>query len=87
MGYKFNPFTGTFDRVSKQGVLIHQVTQNLNSGNNNINHNLGKEVVGFDVKDGGDFVATSGNVVDNNIFNINLAAGNIANASIILYYK
>jgi len=69
------------------GGLVLKVTQTLNDGDNTINHNLGKEIIGFEVKDVGVFVETSGDIIDNNNFNINLAGGGpINNAIIILTY-
>ena len=69
-------------------LLAKTVTQNLVNGGNNIDHNLaGKVIIAFSVKDGDDFIAVDGNVVDANNFNIELAGGGpINNATIILIY-
>lgn len=61
-------------------------TQTLNAGDNIINHGLGKTIINFVVQDGNDFVETTGSIIDNNNFNINLAAGSITDAKITLIY-
>lgn len=65
-----------------------EITQTLNNGDNNINHQLGgKTIVAFDVKDGNDFIAVGGSVVDGDNFLINLAGGGpINDAKIIFIY-
>lgn len=60
--------------------------QTLNAGDNTINHGLGKTVINFVVQDGNDFVETTGSIIDDDNFNINLAAGSINNAKITLIY-
>ena len=73
--------------VPSGGVLSLEVTQTLNNGNNTISHNLNKTIISFTVKDGNDFVETSGSIIDANDFNINLAGGGpITNATISLIY-
>ena len=61
-------------------------TQTLSAGNNTINHALGKTIINFIVQDGNDFVETTGSIIDNNNFNINLAAGSITDAKITFIY-
>ena len=73
--------------VPSGGILSLEITQTLNNGNNTISHNLNKTVISFTVKDGNNFVETSGNIIDANDFNINLAGGGpITNATITLIY-
>lgn len=87
MSYKFNPFTGNFDRVVKGSNPPFQTTQNLNAGANVIAHNLNKDVYSFTVKDAvGNIVQADGTVTDANNFEITLAGGNIPNAVITLEY-
>ena len=62
------------------------ITQTLNSGDNTIIHNLGKTVINFIVQDGNDFVEVTGNIIDTNNFNLNLAAGSITNAKITFIF-
>jgi len=63
------------------------MTENLVNGDNIINHALLKKVISFEVMDGADFIAVSGNIIDTENFNINLAGGGpINNAEIIFIY-
>ena len=63
-------------------------TQTLNAGDNTVNHNLDKTIIGFWVKNqAGAFQSVSGNIIDSDNFNINLAGGSIANAAIVLVYN
>ena len=63
-----------------------EVVQNLSSGSNTVNHNLGKNIISFSVKDGNDFVFTEGNIIDSNNFNIVLSGGSITGATISFIY-
>lgn len=74
------------DRAVPGSANSDVTTQTLNAGDNTINHALGKAIINFVVQDGNDFVETTGNIIDNNNFNINLAAGSITNAKITLIY-
>lgn len=74
------------DRAVPGSANSDVTTQTLNAGDNTINHDLGKTIINFVVQDGNDFVETTGNIIDNNNFNINLAAGSITDAKIILIY-
>ena len=67
---------------------LDPITQTLNNGDNTITHNLGKVVHSFNVKDGSTFIEVSGNDIDVNNFNINLAGGgSILDATIYINYK
>ena len=73
--------------VPSGSILSQEVIQTLNDGDNLINHNLDKTIVSFSVKDGNEFVETSGNIIDSNNFNINLSGGGpITNATISFIY-
>lgn len=74
------------DRAVPGSANSDVTTQTLNAGDNTINHGLGKTVINFVVQDGNDFVETTGNIIDSDNFNINLAGGSITNAKINLIY-
>ncbi len=74
------------DRAVPGSANSDVTIKTLNAGDNTINHNLGKTVINFVVQDGDDFVETTGSIIDNNNFNINLAGGSITNAKITLIY-
>ncbi len=63
------------------------ITQTLNNGDNTVNHALNKVIEHYTVKDGNDFVATTGNIINANDFNVNLAGGGpITDATITFFY-
>jgi hypothetical protein len=64
-----------------------EIIQTLNDGPNTISHNLNKTIISFSVKDGNDFVETSGSIIDSNDFDVNLSGGGpIVNATISFIY-
>ncbi len=82
-----NTYVSLGDNSSIPGSANSDATiQTLNAGDNTINHALGKTIINFTVQDGNNFVETTGSIIDNNNFNINLAGGSIANAKITLSY-
>lgn len=82
-----NTYISLSDSSTVSGTLISDVTtQTLNAGDNTVNHALGKTVINFTVQDGDDFVEVTGNIIDSNNFNLNLAAGSITDAKITFIY-
>lgn len=80
-------FNLTGGSMPSGSMLAEVVTATLSNGDNNIAHNLGKSVISFSVKNGDNFVATTGSIVDSNNFNINLAGGgDLVDATITLIY-
>jgi len=63
------------------------VIQDLNTGDNTINHGLDKTILHFSVKEGSNFVQVDGNIVDSDNFNINLPGGNIVGAITTFIYS
>ena len=82
-----NTYISLSDSSTVSGTLLSDVhTQTLNVGDNTRNHGLGKDIISFTVQDGNDFVEVTGNIIDSDNFNLNLA-GSITNAKITLIYK
>ena len=82
-----NTYVSLSDPSTVSGTLLSDVhTQTLNAGDNTRNHGLKKTIISFTVQDGNDFVEVTGNIIDSDNFNLNLAAGSIVNAKITLIY-
>jgi len=80
-------FFNAVGNVIPSGALCSvEIIQTLSGGNNTVTHNIGGQVIGFNVLDGTDFVQTEGNIIDNNNFNVFLSGGSITNAKIIFIY-
>ncbi len=75
------------DRAVAGSLRSVVITQTVTAGDNTINHDKGKPVINFIVQDGDIFVDASGNIIDSDNFNINLAGGSITDAKITLIYE
>jgi len=77
-----NPYASGGGNLSNKTI-----TQTLNAGDNTVTHTLGVNPIAYSVKDGGTYVATTGNDININNFNVNLAGGSITDATIIFIYQ